>query len=168
VSEAQADDPGSEDDVSSDVKRKRKQRQKDDADRKHQFSVKMPKDDPSLTAVYGTGVTTITVDPNLAGKPAKYLAERCREATSDFYLLRFPKYGRKRVASICTRAKVQNICASSLAIIGFKSLSFIGLCQRLCANLFFTVRRYLLCGRICSAYRLSVVFGRNVNGQGGP
>jgi hypothetical protein len=34
----------------------------------------------SRGGVYGTRVTTITVDPTLAGKPAKYLAERCGEA----------------------------------------------------------------------------------------
>jgi hypothetical protein len=37
-----------EDDVSSDTKRKRKQRQEDEAANRHQFSVKMPKDDPVL------------------------------------------------------------------------------------------------------------------------
>jgi hypothetical protein len=34
----------------------------------------------SHDGLYGTGGTTITVDPTLADEPAKYLAQRCREA----------------------------------------------------------------------------------------
>ena len=48
VTQQDETDAGVEDDVSSDTKRKRKQRQEDEAANRHQFSVKMPKDDPVL------------------------------------------------------------------------------------------------------------------------
>ena len=48
LSGIQGDSTTLDDDVSPEAKRKRKQRQRDEADKKHQFSVKMPKDDPAL------------------------------------------------------------------------------------------------------------------------
>jgi hypothetical protein len=46
--ETQKESSAPEDDVSPEAKRKRKQRQKDEADKKHYFNVKMPNDDPVL------------------------------------------------------------------------------------------------------------------------
>ena len=48
LSETQEESSAPEDDVSPEAKRKRKQRQKDEAAGEHQFNVKMPKDDPVL------------------------------------------------------------------------------------------------------------------------
>jgi hypothetical protein len=53
---------GVEDDVSSDTKRKRKQRQGDAAASRHQFSVKMPKDDPVLKETIKMVAATLSQD----------------------------------------------------------------------------------------------------------
>lgn len=55
-------DAGVEDDVSSDTKRKRKQRQEDEAANRHQFSVKLPKDDPVLKETIKMVAATLTED----------------------------------------------------------------------------------------------------------
>src|SRR5436309_6437324 len=51
-----------EDDVSPEAKRKRKQRQKDKADKKHNFNVKMPEDDPVLKETIKTVAATLSED----------------------------------------------------------------------------------------------------------
>ena len=53
---------GVENDVSSDTKRKRKQRQEDEAANRHQFSVKMPKDDPVLKETIKMVAATLAQD----------------------------------------------------------------------------------------------------------
>jgi hypothetical protein len=55
-------DAGVEDDVASDTKRKRKQRQEDEAANRHQFSVKMPKDDPVLKETIKMVAATLVQD----------------------------------------------------------------------------------------------------------
>jgi hypothetical protein len=62
VTQQDGTDAGVEDDVSSDTKRKRKQRQADEAANRHQFSVKMPKDDPVLKETIKMVAATLAQD----------------------------------------------------------------------------------------------------------
>jgi hypothetical protein len=62
VTQQHESDARVEDDVSSDTKRKRKQRQGDEAANRHQFSVKMPKDDPVLKETIKTVAAALAQD----------------------------------------------------------------------------------------------------------
>jgi hypothetical protein len=62
LSEIQEESSAPKDDVSPEAKRKRKQRKKNDADKKHYFNVKMPNDDPVLKETIKTVAATLIQD----------------------------------------------------------------------------------------------------------